>query len=70
MAAKKGIPYLNLAAATKILREDECFRNWDDFRGGIFTSLNPDRINLWNYIVSRDPACPEVLSPAGRVRGL
>ncbi|WP_159875553.1 fatty acid desaturase [Aquitalea denitrificans] len=45
-----GVPHWNLAAATKILREDKAFRMWDDYWGGIFSSNRNDRISLIRFI--------------------
>lgn len=61
-----GVPHWNLEKATKILREHEEFRNWDDIWGGIFTSSNPSRISLLDYIVNYhtfQPANSHVISP-------
>jgi fatty acid desaturase len=47
-----GIPHWNLSAATEILREDENFKKWDDFWGGIFSSApQSERVSLLKYIV-------------------
>jgi fatty acid desaturase len=47
-----GIPHWNLKKATRILREDDDFRTWDDTWGGIFTSRNPSQISLLDYIIN------------------
>lgn len=61
-----GIPHWNLAKATKILRENETFKSWDDFWGGIFTSA-PGKTSLLTYLInfhSFEKPHPSVLSEA------
>lgn len=53
-----GVPHWNLAAATKILREDQAFRMWDDYWGGIFSSNSNDRISLIRFILDEWQSLP------------
>ncbi|PBP59482.1 fatty acid desaturase family protein [Pseudomonas syringae] len=49
-----GIPHWNLVKATAILRENEAFKAWDDFWGGIFTS-EPGKVSLLAYLINFHP---------------
>lgn len=46
-----GIPHWNLEKATKILRENEDFKTWDNYWGGIFTS-EPGKVSLLAYLIN------------------
>ena len=45
-----GIPHWNLAAATRILRADNAFSEWDDKWGGIFSSDQSGRVTFVDFV--------------------
>lgn len=51
-----GVPHWNLAAATRMLRADGTFAEWDDRWGGIFSSDRNSRVSFINFV--RTPPTP------------
>ncbi len=45
-----GVPHWHLAAATRILRADRAFAEWDDRWGGIFTSDRNGRVSFITFV--------------------
>ncbi|STY87704.1 Fatty acid desaturase [Moraxella ovis] len=45
-----AISHWNLKKATQILKEDDNFCRWDNYWGGIFSSSEPSRVSLLDFI--------------------
>lgn len=52
-----GVPHWNLGAATRILRADDTFAEWDDRWGGIFSSDRPERITFIDFVRTPGERC-------------
>ncbi|EON12711.1 fatty acid desaturase family protein [Pandoraea sp. SD6-2] len=51
-----GVPHWHLAAATRILRADRAFAEWDDRWGGIFSSDRKSRVSFIHFV--KTPSTP------------